>query len=48
MSGQQHSQPTSTLLGHRCVHVLGVTCRLHFWQNDGGLLRATVVILGWN
>ena len=25
---------------------LGVTCHLHFWQNDRGLLRATAVTLG--
>ena len=24
---------------------LAVTCRLHFWQNDRGLLRATAVII---
>ena len=31
------------------VHVcLAVTCHLHFWQNDGGLLRATAVTQGWN
>ena len=27
---------------------LAVTCHLHFWQNDRDLLRATVVIRGWN
>ena len=27
---------------------LAVTCRLHFWQNDRGLLRATAVTRGWN
>ena len=27
---------------------LGVTCRLHFWQNDRSLLRATAVTRGWN
>ena len=27
---------------------LGVTCQLHSWQNDRGLLRATVVTRGWN
>ena len=27
---------------------LGVTCHLHFWQNDRGLLRATAVTRGWN
>ena len=25
---------------------LGVTCHLHFWQNDRSLLRATTVTLG--
>ena len=25
---------------------LGLTCHLHFWQNDRGLLRATTVTLG--
>ena len=27
---------------------LAVTCHLHFWQNDRGPLRATVVTRGWN
>ena len=27
---------------------LSVTCHLHFWQNDRGLLRATAVTRGWN
>ena len=27
---------------------LGVTCHLHFWQNDRDLLRATAVAWGWN
>ena len=27
---------------------LAVTCHLHFWQNDWGLLHATVVTRGWN
>ena len=31
------------------MHVcLGVTCHLHFWQNDRGLLHATAVTRGWN
>ena len=30
---------------HAC---LGVTCQLHLWQNDRGLLRATAVTRGWN
>ena len=33
----------------RRVHAcLAVTCHLHFWQNDRGLLRATAVTRGWN
>ena len=32
----------------RCMQVLAVTCHLHFWQNDLGLLRATAVTRGWN
>ena len=27
---------------------LAVTCHLHFWQNDRGLLRVTAVTRGWN
>ena len=27
---------------------LGVTCHLHFWQNDQGILRATAVTRGVN
>ena len=27
---------------------LAVTCHLHFWHNDRGLLRATAVTRGWN
>ena len=27
---------------------LAITCHLHFWQNDRGLLRATAVTRGWN
>ena len=30
------------------VGCFGVTCHLHFWQNDRGLLRATAVKRGWN
>ena len=31
------------------VHVCSaVTCHLHFWQNDWGLLHATVVTRGWS
>ena len=33
----------------RKVYVcLAVTCHLHFWQSDRGLLRATAVTRGWN
>ena len=33
----------------RRVHACsGVTCRLHFWQNDRDILPATAVIRGWN
>ena len=27
---------------------LGVTCHLHFWQNDRGIFPATAVKRGWN
>ena len=47
MPTQGHSQPTPTLLDQGCV-CLGVTCYLHFWQNDQDLLCATAVIRGWN
>ena len=47
MPGHWHSQPTLTLLGQGCMR-LGVTCYLHFWQNDQGLLHATAVRQGWN
>ena len=33
---------------HKVYVCLAVTCHLHFWQNDRGLLRATAVIRGWN
>ena len=48
MPGQRHSQPTPTSLGQGCSACLGVTCHLHFWQNDRGLLRATAVTREWN
>ena len=32
----------------RCIQCLAVTCNLHFWQNDLGLLCATAVTQGWN
>ena len=37
---QSHIRPV-----HAC---LAVTFRLHFWQNDRDLLRATAVTRGWN
>ena len=39
-----HSTPTS--LGQRVYACLGVTCHLHFRQNERGLLRATAVTRG--
>ena len=38
----------SNFIGSRVFACLGITCHLHFWQNDRGLLRATVVTRGWN
>ena len=33
----------------RKVHAcLALTCHLHFWRNDRGLLHATAVTWGWN
>ena len=32
----------------RVYACLAVTCHLHFWQNDRGLLRATALTRGWN
>ena len=43
--------PCHFMQSHICkVHAyLAVTsCHLHFWQNDRGLLPATVVTRGWN
>ena len=34
--------------GSRVCACLGVTCHLHFWQNDRGILRTTAVTRGWN
>ena len=36
----------SDFVGSRVYVCLGVTRHLHFWQNDWGLLRATVVTWG--
>ena len=44
--GQRRIQPTPTSLGQGCMRVLGVTCHLHFWQSDRGLLLATAVTQG--
>ena len=38
----------SDFVGSRVYACLGVTCNLHFWQNDRGLLNATEVTWGWN
>ena len=38
----------SDFIGSRMYACLAVTCHLHFWQNDRGLLRATAVTRGWN
>ena len=46
--GQRHSQPTSTSLGKRVYVCLGVTCQLHFRQNDQDHWHAAVVTRGWN
>ena len=37
--------PCHFMQSHIC---LAVTCHLHFWQNDRGLLRAAAVTRGWN
>ena len=38
----------SDFIGSRVYVCVGVTCHLHFWQNDWGLLRSTAVTWGWN
>ena len=38
----------SDCAGSRVCACLGVICNLHFWQNDQGLLCATVATQGWN
>ena len=38
----------SDFVWSRVYACLGVTCHLHFWQNDRALLRATAVTRGWN
>ena len=35
-------------VGSKVYACLGVSCHLHFWQNDRGLLRATAVARGWS
>ena len=42
--------PCHSMQSHiRHVHAcLAVTCHLHFWQNDRGLLDAPAVTRGWN
>ena len=41
----QHNQPSLTF-GSRVYASLRVIYHLHFWQNNGGLLRATAVTRG--
>ena len=38
----------SDFFGSRVYACLDVTCHLHFWQNDRGLLPVTAVTRGWN
>ena len=38
----------SDFVGSRVYACLDVTCHLHSWQNDQGLLHATAVTQGWN
>ena len=38
--------PHSYFVGSRVYRHLGVTCHLHFWQNDWGLLHATAITQG--
>ena len=38
----------SDFVGSEVYACLGVTCHLHFWQNDRDLLRAIVLTRGWN
>ena len=38
-----HSQPSPTLLSQGCMRL---TCHLHLWQNNRGLLRATAITGG--
>ena len=38
--------PYSDFVGSRVLVRSCVTCHLHFWQNDWGLLHATVVTIG--
>ena len=38
----------SNFVGSKVYACLRITCNLHFWQNERGLLRATVVTRGWN
>ena len=38
----------SDFVGSRVYACLDVTCHLHYWQNDQGLLSATAETQGWN
>ena len=43
-----HTLPEQRLDGSRVYASLGVTCHLHFWQNNRDFVRATAVTRGWN
>ena len=45
MAGK-HSQSALNSAGPRVYAYLGVTCHLHFWQSDRGILRATAITRG--
>ena len=45
---EQHSPPTLDFVGSWIYAFLGVTCHLHFWQNDRVLLCAIAVTQGMN
>ena len=38
----------SDFVGSGMYTCIGLTCHLHFWQNDRGLLHATAVTREWN
>ena len=46
MPGQRPGQPHSDFVWTKVYACLGVTCHLHIWQNDRGLLPAAAVTRG--